>query len=67
MIDDGVDGRLVPFGDAAALAEALSGLLGQPALRAEMGARGEHKVYRYHTWDLKYEAVRDLYAELVSK
>jgi hypothetical protein len=24
-------------------------------------------VYRQHTWDVKYEAVRDLYAELVSK
>jgi glycosyltransferase involved in cell wall biosynthesis len=67
VIEDGVDGRLVPFGDPSALADALSELLDRPAVGAEMGARGEAKVYRHHTWDLKYEAVRDLYAWLVSK
>jgi len=67
VIEDGVDGRLVPFGDTDALAEAISVLLERPALCAEMGARGEAKVYRQHTWDLKYKAVRDLYAGLVNK
>jgi glycosyltransferase involved in cell wall biosynthesis len=65
VIEDGVDGRLVPFDDPGALAEALSVLLKRPALRSEMGARGEAKVYRLHTWDKKYEAVRDLYVRLV--
>ena len=65
VIDAGVDGLLVPFGDADALAEALSYLLAHPSVRAEMGARGEAKVYRLHTWPKKYGAVRSIYAELV--
>jgi glycosyltransferase involved in cell wall biosynthesis len=67
VIEDGVDGRLVPFGDPGALANVLCTLLEQPGMREEMGARGEAKVYRYHTWDIKYQAVRDLYARLVNR
>jgi glycosyltransferase involved in cell wall biosynthesis len=64
VIDAGVDGLLVPFDDPDALAEALLVLLAHPETRAEMGARGEAKVYRLHTWQKKYDAVRDIYAEL---
>jgi glycosyltransferase involved in cell wall biosynthesis len=66
VIEEGVDGRLVPFGDHDATAEALASLLDRPALRDEMGARGEAKVYRFHTWEKKYAAVRELYADLVA-
>jgi glycosyltransferase involved in cell wall biosynthesis len=66
VIEDGVDGLLVPFDDSEALATALSFLLEHPAICAEMGACGEEKVYRLHTWDDKYEAVRALYTELVN-
>jgi glycosyltransferase involved in cell wall biosynthesis len=65
VIEDGVDGVLVPFGDSGALAEALSDLLEHPERRAKMGARGEAKVYRLHTWQNKYQSVRAIYAELV--
>lgn len=38
-VTEGQEGRLVPPGDAAALAEALRGLIESPELRREMGAR----------------------------
>ena len=66
VIEDGRDGLLVPFGDAAALADALSDLLSDAARRDQMGAYGEEKVYRTHTWDVKYPLVRNLYQQLVA-
>lgn len=65
VIDDGVDGILVPFDDAEALARALWTLLSSPGLRGQMGRSGETKVRRLHTWDIKYGVVREIYAELV--
>jgi len=64
VITDGQDGLLVPFGDVSALAQAIAYLLDRPAERAFMGARGEQKVYRSHTWEQKYALVRDLYTQL---
>jgi len=65
VIADGRDGLLVPFGDAPALAAAISRLLADEALRAEMGARGEAKVYRLYTWDVQYPLAPKLYRQLV--
>ena len=41
LIEDGVDGLLIPEGDVDALARAIIELLGDPVRRAEMGKRGE--------------------------
>ena len=32
-----------------------------------MGAQGKQKVYRSHTWEHKYAAVRDLYGQLAEE
>lgn len=64
VIRDGVDGLLVPFGDVAALTDALSGLLADPARRAAMGAAGRAKVYAEHTWDKKFPIIEGLYGRL---
>jgi glycosyltransferase involved in cell wall biosynthesis len=66
VIEDGRDGLLVPHGDAEALAEAVSWLLDHPTRREEMGAYGEAKVYRQHTWASKHAAVREAYARLAA-
>ena len=44
IIDDGVEGLIVPAGTVAPLAEALGRLIGNPALRAAMGKRGRERV-----------------------
>ena len=46
IVEDGVNGLLVPPRDAAALAEAIEVLLGNPSLRAEYGAAGRLKAER---------------------
>ncbi|OCP09267.1 MULTISPECIES: glycosyltransferase family 4 protein [unclassified Ensifer] len=47
MIDHGEDGILVPNGDIDALADALSNLMGDSALRTRLAANAEASVRRY--------------------
>jgi glycosyltransferase involved in cell wall biosynthesis len=44
VVEDGVDGLLVPFGDATQLAGAMRRLLEHPELRQEMGRNGQKKL-----------------------
>lgn len=46
LINDGVDGFLVPPADAATLADRLAVLADDPARRQDMGARGRAKIVR---------------------
>lgn len=66
VIDDGRDGLLVPFGDAAALASAVESLLADPDRCRAMGQRGRAKVEAHYTWDRIYEGLRGIYEELVA-
>ncbi len=66
VIADGEDGCLVPFGDVAALAEAIAFLADHPETRVAMGARGEQKVYAAHTWERKNALVQQLYLDLTN-
>jgi starch synthase len=49
LIDDGVTGRLVPVGDAGALAAAIGELLADPSGAAAMGARAREHYERHLT------------------
>lgn len=64
VIDEGVDGWLVRFGDVAALAERIELLLRDRDLARAMGRRGHAKVLRELTFERKYAALRAVYAEL---
>jgi glycosyltransferase involved in cell wall biosynthesis len=56
LVEDNVSGKLVPPGDAAAVARAVAQLLSDPDLRARFGAAGRAKVER--EFDLSTEAAR---------
>jgi glycosyltransferase involved in cell wall biosynthesis len=56
LVQEGVSGRLVPPGDAAALAEAIAALLADPEARRRMGAAGRARVQE--EFDMRREAAR---------
>jgi phosphatidylinositol alpha-mannosyltransferase len=62
---DGVDGLLVPRGDATALAEALHDLALDPARRAEMGAAASERAQRY-AWPHVAAEVLDAYEDAIA-
>jgi glycosyltransferase involved in cell wall biosynthesis len=52
IVQDGVNGLLVPPGDAGALAQTLNRLIGDDPLRAELGRRGSGIVRQKYQFDL---------------
>ncbi|MBI3979209.1 MAG: glycosyltransferase family 4 protein [Chloroflexi bacterium] len=64
VVDDGVDGLLIPFGDVGALTAAIRTLLEDPQRRAELGARGRAKVLDRLTWDHAFTRVQDVIQEV---
>jgi glycogen synthase len=64
-IRPGVNGWLVPPGDAALLAAALSGALGDVERLADMGAAGRAIVEEEFSWDMTGAATIQLYGELL--
>jgi glycosyltransferase involved in cell wall biosynthesis len=64
LVEDGVTGLLVDPGDPAALAGALSGLLGDRERRAEMGIKGRERRRSEFDIDVTVERIEQLYEEL---
>lgn len=65
QILDGVNGRVVPPGDAPALADALEALLADGELRSQMGAAGRQRVQEQFSTAAHVSAMVKLYQELV--
>lgn len=65
VVQDGLNGVLVPPGDASALAEALGRLLKDPALRRRMGAAGRLRVEERFSDALINAQTLELYAPLI--
>jgi glycosyltransferase involved in cell wall biosynthesis len=63
LIDDGVDGALVPANDPAALAAAMAPLLADPAQARAMGLAGRAKVQEYFAPDRHLANLDSVYAE----
>ncbi|GAA3751729.1 glycosyltransferase family 4 protein [Streptomyces tremellae] len=66
----GADGETclaVPPGDSGALAAALGRLLGDPALRARLGAAGRERVLARFTWARAAEGTVELYREAIAR
>jgi glycosyltransferase involved in cell wall biosynthesis len=64
VIDDGVDGVIVRFGDDRELAAVIDRLLQDRDEARRLGHAGREKVLRELTWDHKYAQVRAVYSEL---
>jgi glycosyltransferase involved in cell wall biosynthesis len=64
-VRDGVNGILVPPGDAAALATALGQLLADPALRRRLGEGGRELMRREFSTDAMVEGNLAVYRELL--
>jgi glycosyltransferase involved in cell wall biosynthesis len=65
LIEDGVDGVLVPGGSAEALASAIVGLLRDPAAAAAMGERGRERVRRDHRASVQVPKLLDVYRAIL--
>jgi glycosyltransferase involved in cell wall biosynthesis len=65
VIDDGVDGLLVPFADVPALTDAIRTLLDDRALASAMGARGRAKTLERYTWDRVAAAFARIYDDVL--
>jgi glycosyltransferase involved in cell wall biosynthesis len=67
LLEDGVTGRLVPPGDAAALAAAIDELLGNPAKAAEMGMRAREVALDKYDISKTTRAIEDVYEKVLAK
>ena len=61
-VADGVTGRIVPRGDAPALADALDEVLGDPELARRWGEAGRTRVLEEFGWERVAELVEDALA-----
>ncbi|GHC40685.1 glycosyltransferase family 4 protein [Streptomyces flavofungini] len=64
---DGDTCLAVPPGDAGALAAGLTRLLGDPALRARLGAAGRARVLDRFTWARAAQGTAELYREAIDR
>lgn len=66
-VQGGVTGLLVAPGDAAALAEGLALLLGDAALRSQMGQAGRQRALQMFTQEAMVDQFEAIYRELVAQ
>ncbi len=64
IVEDRINGILVPVGDAAALAEGIEDLLDNPEKCAEFGRAGRKKVVREFDQDIVFSKTWDVYRAL---
>jgi phosphatidylinositol alpha-mannosyltransferase len=63
VVGDGVDGLLVPPGDAAALAAAIRDLLTDPALGSGLATRGRERAQMFD-WSVVVDRIEQVYASV---
>jgi glycosyltransferase involved in cell wall biosynthesis len=67
VVEDGVTGRVVPRGDAEALAAAIGDLLADDGLRARMGKAGRERALRLFDWDRSAERFEALFERVIGE
>jgi glycosyltransferase involved in cell wall biosynthesis len=66
IVEDGVNGMLVPIRDAAALARAIARLAADRVLREAMGSRGRERVLAHYATDDAVAQTLEVYQELLA-
>jgi len=66
LVEDGVNGLVVPAGNPRALAEAVNRLLEDPVLAASMGEAGRSLAEEKYAWDKVVERVMAVYDDLLA-
>jgi len=66
VVDDGVNGYLVPTRNASLVAESLKKLIENPELRSQFGQAGRDKVLKEFTVDKVVEETMNIYTSLLS-
>ena len=67
IVEDGVSGVIVPPGDAAALAKAVSGLVRKPDRCREMGQAGARRIRERFSWRRTAKETFALYEEVLER
>jgi glycosyltransferase involved in cell wall biosynthesis len=67
IVEDGVDGVLVPPADDRALAEAVVGLLESPERRRRLGGAGRDRIAERFGFEKMMRAYEDIYESLLSR
>lgn len=67
LIEEGINGCLVPVGDAAALASHLKDILAEPLILASYGERSLHKVRQCFDWNSTVEQYLAVYDQLLGR
>jgi glycosyltransferase involved in cell wall biosynthesis len=66
VVRDGETGILVPPKDPGALAKAVGRLVGDPRLRARLGAAGREYVAKHYDWTENAQQMASIYERLLS-
>ncbi|MGM0367980.1 MAG: glycosyltransferase family 4 protein [Actinomycetota bacterium] len=64
LIEEGINGYLIPFGDKAMLAEYIKKLLDDKNLRKQMGQNGYNKVMEEYTWEKRIKEFNKIIREI---
>jgi glycosyltransferase involved in cell wall biosynthesis len=67
IVEDGKTGILVPMADVPAMAEAICGMIADPALGKEMGARGRMRVKDHFSIEQTARNVEKVYVTMISQ
>lgn len=67
VVTHGETGLITPFGEPEPLKEGLHTLLNHPGRRSVMGQRGYAEVMARHTWQHKFDIVREAYETALRK
>jgi glycosyltransferase involved in cell wall biosynthesis len=65
LVEDGVNGFLVPFGDVKALSEKIKYLLEHPEIAEEMGKRSRERIEKEFSLDVVLHQMEVLYKEIL--